>query len=561
MGGGFMQELDYQAMNGLIVDDFESFRGTLTQILKGFGIGNIDTVNTGEEAIAHIKARAYDLILCDYNLGRGKTGLQVLEELRFRGLLNGKSLFVLISAESSKHIIMAAYDYEPDAYLTKPITAQTLAQRLTRLFMQMEELSLVHKALNDGDKRAAIAQCKILLAEDSRYSNNCQKILGQLYLDTQDISAAEALYRSVLECRDLEWAQLGMAMAKMAQGDLLSAQQWLEPILQLNPLCLKAYDLQAKIYQLQGEFDAQQDLLKKALDISPLSLVRLQEFASVAQANDDLPTAAHAYQRALKLGEYSCFDRADCHLQFARTLIDLDGFDKSLVKPMLPEAFKSMAELELRFGRAAERKAMGLLLTSQLHCCRSELAKSNAVLQQAKGIILGLSGDQALALKIELVKALRLQGKLEDAETLVGELLSNKNYGETELEQLDVLLEEPRSEKNKIMLVKMNKKAIDLYNNKNFSGAVAVFHSALQKLPGHSGLYLNYTQALIDQFKVVGDVRIGQKIQQSLASVERLINTDDEQFPRYQQLHQEYQRLMNGTVQKIGGNNVANSGG
>src|SRR5690606_18573760 len=112
-----MADPGYYKMHALIVDDFENFRGTLYKMLLDLGIGNVDSAATGEEALRYCKARNYDLILCDNNLGKGKSGQQVLEELRTTQNPCSQSLFILISAESSKSIIMAAYDYEPDAYL------------------------------------------------------------------------------------------------------------------------------------------------------------------------------------------------------------------------------------------------------------------------------------------------------------------------------------------------------------------------------------------------------------------------------------------------------------
>lgn len=210
-----MPDLGYYKMNALVVDDFENFRGTLSKMLGDLGIGTVDTAHSGEEALRFAKARAYDLILCDHNLGKGKSGQQVLEELRITDNPCVDSLFILVSAENSKGIILAAYDYAPDAYLTKPITPKALEQRLERLFEQRHELKPALQAQRKGNTAEAIDIYKNLIATGSRYTNSCQKMLGQMYLAEKDVTAAEALYRSVLDNRDLEWAQLGMASTKM----------------------------------------------------------------------------------------------------------------------------------------------------------------------------------------------------------------------------------------------------------------------------------------------------------------------------------------------------------
>ncbi|RYZ78169.1 MAG: response regulator, partial [Moraxellaceae bacterium] len=138
-------------MHALVVDDFDSFRATLIGMLQSLGVANVDSSATSAEALRLCSARAYDIILCDQNLGKGKTGQQMLEVLRSAPNLNSDSLFVLISAESNKSIIMAAYDCEPDGYLAKPITAQALAQRLNRLLVQRLALAPIYKSLKQSD--------------------------------------------------------------------------------------------------------------------------------------------------------------------------------------------------------------------------------------------------------------------------------------------------------------------------------------------------------------------------------------------------------------------------
>src|SRR5688572_15016500 len=100
-----MSVVSYHKLHALIVDDFENFRSTLSKMLMDIGIGNVESASSGEEALKACKVRAFDLILCDHNLGKGKSGQQVLEDIRISNGLCSDSLFVLVSAENSKSII------------------------------------------------------------------------------------------------------------------------------------------------------------------------------------------------------------------------------------------------------------------------------------------------------------------------------------------------------------------------------------------------------------------------------------------------------------------------
>jgi len=77
-----MSSTDYSKLRVLIVDDFNSFRLALSKMLSEFGFSHIDSAANGTEALNYCKKQSYDLVLCDYNLGPGKNGQQLLEELR-----------------------------------------------------------------------------------------------------------------------------------------------------------------------------------------------------------------------------------------------------------------------------------------------------------------------------------------------------------------------------------------------------------------------------------------------------------------------------------------------
>lgn len=539
-----MADLGYYKMHALIIDDFENFRGTLYKMLMDLGIGNVDSAATGEEALRFCKSRAYDLILCDNNLGKGKSGQQVLEELRSTQNHCSDSLFILVSAESSKSIIMAAYDYEPDAYLAKPITPKALDQRLSRLIEQRVELKAVLAAQKAGDSAGAINACKELIAKGSRYTNSCQKILAQLYLDNREINKAEEIYRAVLDVRELEWAQLGMVKTKLAQDDLLGAQQWLENLLQSNPLCMKAYDLQAEVFKQQNDLDGLQNILQKATELSPLSILRQQALGDVAQQNNDLVTATNALKRAVKLGEHSCFDKASVHAQFAQSTIDLFSIDKELAKPLVREAISCVSNMEENFGKSSLRKVESLLLESQLQVCNGDQRRAQDALSSAQSALGSTNDEAALDVQIEMVRALRLLGKDNEAQGYLAELLQRYAGSEDKLQKLDVLLDEPRSEKNKLMVAEINKKGISLYNAKDFAAAADAFKIALQKLPNHLGLRLNYVQAMIDKLRTRFDKSVSEKIQQTFTKINAMISQQHPQYQRYRQLNDVYNGLV-----------------
>ena len=539
-----MPVVSYHKMHALVVDDFENFRSTLYKMLGDIGIGNVDSASTGEEALRYAKARAYDLILCDHNLGKGKSGQQVLEELRTDKTPSSDSLFILVTAENSKSIIMAAYDYEPDAYLTKPINTKALDQRLARLFEQRDALKPIAQAQFNENWNEAIRLCREQITQGARYANQCQKMLGQLYLKTNQLDEAEQVFRSVLDSRELEWAQLGMARTKILQNDHLNALQWLETVLQNNPLCMKAYDLQADVYRAQGAAQALQDVLVQATDLSPLSILRQQALGEVAQQNNDLLVAVGALRRAVKLGENSAFDRPDVHSQFAQSAVDLFAMDKELAKPVVREALKTVSEMEQKFGKRSDQKANSLFLESQLLVCSGEEKKAKEVFERGQASLGELTGEASLTAEIEMIRALRTLGEMDEAEKQL-QLLSVKYANQQDaLERLDILQDEPQSEKNKQLVAEINKKGIAAYNGKNFSIAADAFSTALQNLPNHIGLRLNYVQAASDDLKQSFNAKLSERVAGVLAKTGKIMSPQHPQYRRFRQLQENFNSLV-----------------
>jgi CheY-like chemotaxis protein len=527
-----------EKIQALIVDDFDSFRATLFSILRQLGVANIDLAASTPEALRFCASKSYDIILCDQNLGPGKSGQYILEELRHTDCLNKNSVFVLISAETDKNTIMAALDDEPDAYLTKPITGQTLKQRISHLLKQRVALAPVFKAIKESDINKAVERGFAELNKGNRYANQCQKIVGKLLIESGRANEAEQLYQDVLAARRLDWAMFGMAKAKELQGDSSDAQRWLTETLQLNPLYLKAYDSLATMMGESGQTQSQQEILEQVLSLSPLSILRQYALGNSALKNNDIRVAATAFRKAVKLGEHSFHDCLDAHVKFAHATAELATIDAASAKPLLREAMQSATEICTRFGKSHDNKVNSLLLESQLLNASGDLRQSKEVLNTAKKLVEKHADVLSLTTTIEWIKTLQVNGDKTEADRLTKNLLIKHAENDLALQKIDVLLEEPSSKLNKALVEKINKEGIDYYNTKDFVRAIDAFNSALQSLPLHIGLRLNLVQALIQLLKVNAQQKTGQVAQQMLSYTSTLISTSHAQYRRFKQLEE-----------------------
>ncbi len=104
----------------LVVDDMSTSRGLITQALEGFGLQQIETADSAEEALGRLHQTPVHLVLSDYNMP-GRTGLDLLEALR-RDPATKAIGFILITGRADAAIIDRGRALAMNNYLAKPFT-------------------------------------------------------------------------------------------------------------------------------------------------------------------------------------------------------------------------------------------------------------------------------------------------------------------------------------------------------------------------------------------------------------------------------------------------------
>ena len=137
-----MAQQDFSKKKALLIEDMAEARIMQRKMLTDFGFTSIDIAMKAETAIELLKNQTFDVILSDYNLGNGKDGQQLLEEVRHSKLIPNTATYLMVTAETSIEMVMGAIEYQPDGYLTKPINRAMLEQRLGSLIKQRNALGI-----------------------------------------------------------------------------------------------------------------------------------------------------------------------------------------------------------------------------------------------------------------------------------------------------------------------------------------------------------------------------------------------------------------------------------
>ena len=116
----------------LVVDDQSIMVDLTRRILSRLGFEQIDYESDGNQALARLRSRDYQLVICDMHM-QPVTGLQLLRSVRQDKALNG-TRFLLMTGSVEPSTVSAARQAGADAYLLKPFTPEQLKGKVVEIF-------------------------------------------------------------------------------------------------------------------------------------------------------------------------------------------------------------------------------------------------------------------------------------------------------------------------------------------------------------------------------------------------------------------------------------------
>ncbi|WP_275556544.1 chemotaxis response regulator CheY [Mixta sp. Marseille-Q2659] len=122
-------------MRFLVVDDFNTMRRIVRNLLKELGFNNVEEAEDGADALNKLRAGEFDFVISDWNMPN-MDGLQLLQTIRADAAL-GKLPVLMVTAEAKKENIIAAAQAGASGYVVKPFTAATLEEKLGKIFEKL----------------------------------------------------------------------------------------------------------------------------------------------------------------------------------------------------------------------------------------------------------------------------------------------------------------------------------------------------------------------------------------------------------------------------------------
>jgi len=488
----------------LIVEDYSTMRKAIRDMLYTLDAEQVSEADNGANALAAMSKTQFDVILCDYNLGPGRNGQQVLEEARHRKLIAYHCLFFIIAAEQSAAMVLGAMDAKPDEYIAKPFNAQQLFVRLERNLLRKAALRNVEKEIERGDLSQAILNCDQLLTEDNpRMRSHLYKLRAELALQVEDYDKAAEIYQHQLLQRDLPWARLGMGIVAYQRGHVADAIEIFQHLLQDNPLFMEGYDWLSKALEAERDLSAVQSVLSKAVELSPQSILRQKKLAGTADKNGDFSIAESAYKAALSLSKYSVHKSSADFSNLAKLYCKTQATD---------QAQHILSQMRHEFPNDSEAELRAAVLEVELNKSSGNDEAAAASLQQVLQLSRQLGNNLPQELQLEVVRSCYQFGEAQQADCLVGELIKTHIDDDAFIDDIRTLQNqvgvggnsEDLIQKTKRALVRANNKGVSLYRQGKFDDALALFEQAMTSMPDNKTIVLNMLKIVIHDLKANG---------------------------------------------------------
>ncbi len=127
-----MTEFD-KSLRVLIAEDNPNLRKVIVNIVKKIGFTDVIEAEDGKDAWEKVEQGGVGLILTDWSMPR-MTGLDLLEKIRDAKEPISNTPFLMITASDTKDAIITAGKKGADAYIIKPFSVNTIADKIREAF-------------------------------------------------------------------------------------------------------------------------------------------------------------------------------------------------------------------------------------------------------------------------------------------------------------------------------------------------------------------------------------------------------------------------------------------
>ena len=361
-------KIDYSNKQVLLIESSGNMRSTIFYMLRSLGVVNVKAVTINDRVLTEISENSYDVILLGHNVSDSVTGIQLLEECRYRGFIKPSACWVFMTSDASQEVVLHAIDSRPDDLIMKPFSVDELKHRLDSILYRKSVFQPVDDALEIGDLPTAINYCRHNFAPYDHEYDEAQLILARLLLRfKRSADAAKVAEKQYWKTHDKEigvvWAE-----ALLVSGKANEAKALLMELIEEYPLFIASYDLLVKVHEHNGDLEQAREVMAEATQKSPLGIPRQMELGRLATQTKQLDMAGGAYKKSIVLGRHSCYKSPEPYLRLANVKrLEMASSSESVAVELVNEVDNTIALAYQAFPNDRELQVKASLLKSEVY--------------------------------------------------------------------------------------------------------------------------------------------------------------------------------------------------
>lgn len=499
-----MDKMTYHDKRVLIVDDHRPFLLMLRSSLNTLGVTAVTLAESAEEAITAASRTLFDIVISDLNLGGNQqNGLQLLQELRVKKLLNPDTIFIMISGDTERPMVIGRIEEQPDDYLIKPFSQAQLANRLTKATAKRRALRSLYIKLMNNDVKGAILACKDAITSGSRYRQYCSLVMTELLWREDKFDMALSVLEPLVRDSQLPWAVMAMAKTMMYMRQFEEAINLAKSILDNRILAADSHEILAQCYLRTEKLEEACIEIKKAIELSPHSIERQYLGCEIAQASGDYEFAKNCCLAILEQSRYSIHKNIAHMCNYIRSILELaeHATDKKSGNKYHQDAILALqrqkqTELVKNSPQPFDFDAFESIVSARVNVIQGKLQNARRALCESQQQIEQHHDEYPMSLVPDSLKVMFDLGEYEQASSLMEKMKSSPEPVDPNtqrlLKQAVNNAKRPSGDYDKL-----RQKGIDCYNNGQYQQAYDVFHLALKIAPMNTGLVLNLLQVIV----------------------------------------------------------------
>ncbi|MDC8830992.1 response regulator [Alteromonas gilva] len=519
--------MPYQDVNILVVEDQRPFLVLLKGLLTNLGAKDVMMATSADQAIKFCRNHQVDIIVSDLHLGSNKkNGFELYQELQHRTLIGPGAVFLLISADAARPIVLGSLEHNPDDYLLKPFSQAQLKNRLNKAWQKKQFFIDVLSALTEKDYPQAESALQQLENMPGSYNRTSVALQTEMFWQQNKYQEAQALLTSQADLLPSQWAQLALGKTHLAMKQYPEAIKCANQVLNLNQFDPEALDILAQAKSAQNQPEEAIDYIKQAIKNSPLSLQRQHLACQIARENNNFELLIESTKATWNLSKNTIFKRVNYWCNHISSLLDAAEAADSKTQR---HRFQQEALLQLQrapYDDALQRvdepfnlEIFDQLIHARVDAIDGKLIDAKRSLIETQEAIEKQFEEYPGSLATSSLQLMADLGEFEEISTLTA-LLKEQGIelDEASLRVIQHISSQCKESEQKY--TQLNRKGIQLYQQEKYADAKPVFNAALVLSPVNAGITLNLLQCILkllgkdktDDAKLIREARQVYKI-------------------------------------------------